>query len=227
MENGYIVINKEQELDVLKKLEQKGFKWGMGRQNPTKYFPSNNIRFDGFPYLIIAYENWTIAQTASFEDYLCNVVFDGRKEEKMDKKYLVTQEFMNELIKWRDTRFLDATDDDSCYTSVSINYLSELPCVVNNWRLENGNPIERNNCLIAIIRWLNGEDVFETQKTYKYYVAHTSSPYLYFSMKKWYHSELPKYDSNSSEKKIFDTREEAEKWVIPGYEVVEIDENEL
>lgn len=46
-------------------------------------------------------------------------------------------------------------------------------------------------------------------------------------MKKWYHSEFPKYDSDFSKKKIFNTREVAEKWVIPDYEVVEIDENEL
>lgn len=36
MENGYIVTNKEQELEVLKKFEQKGFKWGMGNL-PTDF----------------------------------------------------------------------------------------------------------------------------------------------------------------------------------------------
>lgn len=227
MENGYIVTNKEQELKVLKKLEQNGFKWGMGRKNPTKYFPSNHILFDGFPYLIIAYENWTIARTASFEDYSCNIVFDGRKEENIDKKYLVTQEFMNELIKWRDEHNikLDLTEPFSHVRGMDFYQFPDQ--VAEWWAGETGNPWEINNRLIAIIQWLNGEEVFETQKTYKYYIARTSSPVMYFSMKKWYHSELPKYDSNCSEKKVFSTREEAEKWLIPGYEVVEIDGNDL
>ena len=136
------------------------------------------------------------------------------------KKYKVTQEFMDELETWKN--MLEAN-------VVSINefFFDETIKNVENWRSEYVSQADRNQRFGAIVNWINGEDVFETQKTYKYYVARTSSPHLYFSMKKWYHSELPKYDSNCSEKKVFSTREEAEKWVIPDYEVVEIDENEL
>lgn len=226
MENGYIVTNKEQELEVLKKFEQKGFKWGIG-ELPTDFIFSEGILFHGFPYIISTYENDDyIAWSYYSEDYDGKIVYDGRKEEKMDKKYLVTKEFMNELIEWRDENDikLDMEDKSSYVVGEDIMLLSNK---VNEWWDEIDNPLERNNRLITIIQWLNGVDVFETQKTYKYSVARTSSPNLYFSMKKLYHSEFPKYDSNSSEKKIFDTREEAEKWMVPGYEVVEIGGNEL
>lgn len=144
------------------------------------------------------------------EDYKGNIVYDGRKEDDMSDKYLITKEFMDDLKKWRDEHNikLDLTEPFSYVKGMDFYQFPDR--VAEWWAGETGNPWEINNRLIAIIRWLNGEDVFETQKTYKYYVAHTSSPYLYFSMKKWYHSELPKYDSNRSEKKVFSTREEAE-----------------
>lgn len=216
MDKAYIVINKEQELDVLKKLEQDGFNWPSGL-NPTNFFPSNS-----HPFPIVLFERDCI--TWDFLSQLKNeeIVFDGRKEEKMDNKFLVTQEFMDDLVEWRDRRLI------AKYVTYEDVLPSYMPSSVFEWWDEDEIPDEEhNNRLIAIIRWVNGEDVFETQKTYKYYIARTSSPVMYFSMKKWYHSEFPNYNAFLSEKNIFDTREEAEKWLIPGYEVVEIDENEL
>lgn len=221
----YIVANQEQELNVLKKLEQEGFKW-CDNDLPTAFIFSECLLFHGFPYIIsehkdMGYVGWSYYS----EDYEGKIVYDGRKEEKM-KKYLVTKEFMNELIEWGDENDIKLDEEDALSYVIGEDIMI-LPNKVDEWWDEIDNPRERNNRLIAILQWLNGEDVFETQKTYKYYVAHTRYPGMYLSMKKLYHSEFPKYDSNSSEKKIFDTREEAEKWVIPGYEVVEIDENEL
>ena len=217
----YIVANQEQELNVLKKLENDGFKWG-DNDLPTAFIFSKCLLFHGFPYIIRTYENDNyIAWSYYSEDYKGDIVYDGRKEDKMSKKYLVTQEFMNDLIEWQDENDLDVIID------VDPEELLELPVIVQSWHTWPNDLSERNNRLIAILQWLNGEDVFETQKTYKYYVARTSSPVMYLSMKKWYHSEFPKYDSDFSKKKIFNTREVAEKWAIPDYEVVEIDENEL
>lgn len=218
---GYIVANQEQELNVLKKLEQEGFKW-CDNDLPTAFIFSECLLFHGFPYIIsehkdMGYVGWSYYS----EDYDGKIVYDGRKEEKMDKKYLVTNEFMNKLIEWQDENDLDVIID------VAPEELLELPVIVQSWHIWPTDLSERNNRLIAIIQWLNGEDVFETQKTYKYYVARDSYPIAYLTMKKMYHSEFPRYDSVFSEKKIFDTREEAEKWLIPGYEVKEIDENEL
>ena len=136
------------------------------------------------------------------------------------KKYKVTQEFMDALYDWRD----EYTKSVFGVNAVS---LTNMPEIVRSWRFEYNSSIETNKRLGVIINWINGEDVFETQKTYKYYIARTSSPVMYFSMKKWYHSEFPHYNAFLSEKKVFDTREEAEKWLIPGYEVVKYDGNEL
>lgn len=218
---GYIVANQEQELNVLKKLEQEGFKW-YDDDLPTSFIFSESFLFHGFPYIISEYKDMGYVGWSYYsEDYDGNIVFDGRKEEKMSDKYLVTNEFMNKLIEWQDENDLDVIID------VAPEELLELPVIVQSWHIWPTDLSERNNRLIAIIQWLNGEDVFETQKTYKYYVARDSYPIAYLTMKKMYHSEFPRYDSVFSEKKIFDTREEAEKWLIPGYEVKEIDENEL
>lgn len=222
----YIVANQEQELNVLKKLENDGFKWG-DNDLPTAFIFSKCLLFHGFPYIIRTYENDNyIAWSYYSEDYKGDIVYDGRKKDKMSKKYLVTQEFMDKLSKWRDDQRL-GMNTELIRSFLDVSHIQKFPDVVDIWWTDPENTVENNNRLIAVIRWLNGEEVFETQKTYKYFVARTSAPSTYLSMKKWYYSEFPKYDSNSSEKKIFDTREEAEKWVIPGYEVEEIDVNEL
>lgn len=220
MDKAYIVTNKEQELNVLKKLEQNGLVW-YGGEKPTKWLPSKS---HPFPFLLneCDYITW------DFLDHLKNeeIVYDGRKEDKMSKKYLVTQEFMNELIEWRDDQRL-GMNTELIRSFLDVSHIQKFPDVVDIWWTDPENTVENNNRLIAVIQWLNGEEMFETQKTYKYYVARDSFPIAYLSMKKMYHSEFPVYDSNFSNKKIFDTREEAEKWLIPGYEVEEIDENEL
>ena len=234
MEKAYIVANKEQELDLLNKFEQDRFDWPGKRfvwpngEKPTGWLPSKNAFSKyhfSFPYTIVINEDNIITWSIDSEDYDGDIVFDGRKENDMNK-YLVTQEFMDKLSKWRNDEDINVTSGKS-YNYINRNDLAKLPRAAQVWWLDDKNPIERNNRLIAIIQWLNGEEVFETQKTYKYYVARDSFPIAYLSMKKMYHSEFPVYDSNFSNKKIFDTREEAEKWLIPGYEVKEIDENEL
>lgn len=227
MKKAYIVTNKEQELEALKKFEQDGLFWSNG-EKPTEWITSNEIKEGpsfNFPYVLVEQEGsitWILLNELMNEI----IVYDGRNEEKMDKKYLVTQEFMDELIKWRDKINLDASSGMK-HTYISPLQLDTIPRVFFGWQLDGGTPIERNNRLIAIIQWLSGEDVFEVEKTYKYYVARDSYPIVYLSMKKMYHSEFPTYDSNFSNKKIFDTREEAEKWLVPGYEVEKIDVNEL
>lgn len=224
MEKAYIVANKEQELNLLNKFEQDRFDWPGKRfewpdgEKPTGWLPSkkafSKYHFS-FPYTIVINEDNIITWSIDSEDYDGDIVFDGRKENDMNK-YLVTQEFMDKLSKWR---------NDLLFLTSSV--IRELPELVEKWLSSGGSANEYNKRFGAIIRFVNGEDVFETQKTYKYYVARTSSPVMYLQMKKWYHSEFPKYDSDFSKKKIFNTREVAEKWVIPDYEVVEIDENEL
>lgn len=227
MNKAYIVTNKKEELEVLDRLKDEGSFW-LNDENPTEWIPSEELmeflEFN-FPYVLIEEEHiisWKDLEELTDE----TIMYDGRKEDKMNKKYLVTNEFMNELIEWRDDQRL-GMNTELISSFLDVVNIKQFPGVVDDWWTDPENTVENNKRLIAIIQWLNGEEVFETQKTYKYYVARTSAPFTYLSMKKWYHSEFPKYDTISSEKKIFDTREEAEKWLIPGYEVMEVEENEL
>lgn len=79
---AYIVANKEQELDVLKKFEQKGLVWVTG-DNATDWVPSEislfNIYFS-FPYVLIEKESKKIAWLEMEQLIDEDVVYDGRKE---------------------------------------------------------------------------------------------------------------------------------------------------
>ena len=82
----------------------------------------------------------------------------------MSDKYVVSQEFMNELEEWKkrgntDVYFVGSYD------------ISMLPIdVIRWWDYPEINNFEQNNRLIAIIRWVNGEDVFEVEKPKKWVV---------------------------------------------------------
>ena len=138
------------------------------------------------------------------------------------KKYKVTQHFMNELIKWRDKRHLDM-ENESYYATFKHQDFRALNGIVMEWEFEEDNPIERNNRLIAIIQWLNGEDVFEVEETHKFIVRSNvtdeDGDYWYVNMHRdmstmWYHFE------NATR---FSTKEEAQEWANSNQVVVEID----
>lgn len=136
--------------------------------------------------------------------------------------YKVTQEFVNELIKWSDDRSLDATSG-SVFTTVGTQDLDNLPNVVELWRLRSNDPIERNNRLIAIIRWLNSEDVFELEEPHKFVVRSDKydidGDYTYILVER--DMTTTAYRLSSATK--FDTREEAQEWANSHQVVVEID----
>lgn len=72
------------------------------------------------------------------------------------KKYSIRQSIMYDLKNWRDDRRIYAE-----YGAVlGWEDFQNEPERVQNWRLNTGSAIEANNRLIAIINWLNGEDVF-------------------------------------------------------------------
>nr|CAI9750973.1 hypothetical protein LBZUJACN_LBZUJACN_CDS_0042 [Caudoviricetes sp.]CAI9751064.1 hypothetical protein MIHLRAQX_MIHLRAQX_CDS_0042 [Caudoviricetes sp.] len=214
----YIVANKEQELEVLKTFEEKGFPWN-AVENAMSFVPSERFNFNesNFPYmLIITNENiwWSAMKTLEDE----TIVYDGRKEEKM---YKVTQEFMQELIEWRDLRHLDARNGYYVAT-LKPKDLDWLPKVVSAWYWREKNSIENNNRLIAIIQWLNGEDVFEVENQHKFVVrserADGDDNYKY--VKIFNHVASPSYFDYATK---FDTREEAQEWANSHQVVVEID----
>lgn len=138
--------------------------------------------------------------------------------------YKVTQEFMDELIKWRDNEFLNATDGER-HHYIDHHDLDLLPYVAEDWHLENGNPIERNNRLVAIIQWLNGEEVFEVEAPHKFIVRSDKNDddgdYAYVFVGK-YGIVYNRYYINEATR--FNTREEAQEWANSHQVVIEIDE---
>lgn len=218
-DKAYIVANKQQELDVLNKLEQKGVFWLVGR-NATDLVPSENSffnKFTSFPYVIIENEFIVWSPIEHLEDE--TVVYDGRKEEKM---YKVTQEFMDELIEWRDNNNLDFT---SGYTNMFIaGYeIQELPDIVDFWRTDADSSTENNNRLISILKWLNGEDVFEVEEPHKFVVridkTDVEGNYTYVMIDQ----DVTETDYVLEAATKFDTREEAQEWDNSHQVVVEID----
>ena len=101
---AYIVANEQQEREVLEKLEKEGMIW-CGGEKPTQIIPSNcyfgsfNCYFGSFPYVIYVGERlyWNRLSQLTDEE----IVYDGRKEKRMSEKYVVSQEFMNELEEWK------------------------------------------------------------------------------------------------------------------------------
>lgn len=214
----YIVANKKQELEVLGKLEGAGFMWVNGHKLPTE------VHISEFPYVVIAdnNKNNAIMWSTREVDFERNVVYDGRKEEKMTKKYKVTKEFMDSLVEWRDTYKLDAVSGVG-YAYLGPSDLKGSPSVVKGWwAVDTTDPIERNNRLIAIISWLNGDEVFEVEEPNKF-VVRSEKPnwdgdYWFVRFTEGM-EDTTTYLSRASK---FDTREEAQEWANSHQVVIEV-----
>lgn len=219
-DKAYIVANKRQELEVLKKFEYEGMIWLEG-EKPTEWVPSENGTLSSFPYLLIEKDKITWSPITQSEDK--TIVYDGRKEEKMSDKYLVTQEFMDKLSKWRNDEDINVTSGKS-YNYINHNDLENLPAIVVAWWVDDKKPIERNNRLIAIIQWLNGEGVFEVEEPHKFIVRskeiHSDGHYSYVKV----FDQMTLHTDYKHAMK-FDTREEAHEWSHSHQVVVEIDED--
>ena len=77
---AYIVANKKQEFDVLKRFEAKGLVWGNG-ETPTDWITSETDLFNyfvSFPYALIDKE---VVYWRNMNELDCiEIVYDGRKE---------------------------------------------------------------------------------------------------------------------------------------------------
>ena len=136
------------------------------------------------------------------------------------KKYKVTQEFMDALEEWKRERRLDRT--------IVVSYdIKIMPLIVVDWCNKLNDTIESNNRLIAIIQWVNGEDVFEVEQPHKFVVRMKEDDICWYIFTRKNRLINNTYKIDRAEK--FNTREEAEKYCVPGYEVVEIyaDGNEV
>ena len=139
------------------------------------------------------------------------------------KKYKVTQEFMHGLVEWRDKNDLDAKTG-SAYEFVVGDNINNIPYVIGIWWTDLDNPIDNNNRLIAIIQWLNGEDVFEVEAPHKFVVRSDKTDmdgkYSYVFISDGVTGTMSTYVYANK----FNTREEAQEWANSHQVVVEIDE---
>ena len=215
-DKAYIVVNEQQERKVLDKVYKKGKMWPSQDGRGNYWSPAH--KYAEFPYVIVDCGKrliWTNIDRLTDEE----IVFDGRKEENMSEKYVVSQEFMNELEEWKkrgntDVYFVGSYD------------ISMLPIdVIRWWDYPEINNSEQNNRLIAIIRWVNGEDIFEVEKPKKWVVRSKEHDGQYFYGKLLLANNNTVFMGYSfANATRFDTKEEAESWANSHQEVIEVEE---
>lgn len=218
-DKAYIVANEQQEKEVLRIMEQQGYTWNDG-DIPTHCMPSHFAQLT-FPYVLTNrnFIGWLSIDDARLVNF--KVLYDGRKEEQMSDKYVVSQEFMNELEEWK-----AGLNFNSEFHFVSYKEIKSLPEKVQRWRNFRINTlIKSNDRSIAIIRWVNGEDVFEVEKPKKWVVRSKDTDedgeYGYVSVGT---HDITITIFNISIATKFDTKEEAESWANDHQEVVEVEE---
>ena len=150
------------------------------------------------------------------------IVFDGRKEEHMSEKYVVSQVFMNELKEWKHDLILE----DAFF--VNQEAINNMPKIIKNWWVDDYETIgESNKRLISIIRYMSGANDFEVEKPKEWVVrskeCNEQGNYLYVYL----------IDSNGVKDVMtgwtkdiatkFDTKEEAESWANAHQEVVQVE----
>ena len=218
-DKAYIVTNEEQEREVLEKLEHGGLTWNYSMKKITQVIPSHFHNIVTFPYSLRVFDSyvfWDLVDGLENDE----IVFDGRKEEQMSDKYVVSQEFMNELEDWK------KRGNTEVYFVGSYD-ISMLPIdVIRWWDYPEINNSEQNNRLIAIIRWVNGEDVFEVKNPKKWVVRSKkctdqgSYLYVYFIDRNGIKDVMTGWTTHIATK--FDTKEEAQSWANSHQEVVEV-----
>ena len=227
----YVVSNVEQENNVLKALIESGYKHPHTEKYKYSFVPSiNGSAFDGFPYEIIADKEEHNIYWRTIPKQMVNVsqlnkpdeliIYDGREE---NDKMKISAEVYDALVEWKDT--LDSNDDEYKPLVSWVN-IKNLPETVYMWLGDDVPDKENNNRLIAIIRWVNGEDVFEVEKPKKWVVRSKETDnkgnYMYGYIVpnerlKYMEMAYGKYPSA-----YFDTKEEAESWANSHQEVVEV-----
>ena len=131
------------------------------------------------------------------------------------KKYKVSQEFMDGLNKWKQANF----NDDFMF--VNEDTMADFSEVIDNWWYSDLNDRERNKRLVAIINWINGEDVFEVVMP-KYVVQQKENRSRFIRFMRDGNVEIF-YGIKFATR--FDDFNEASEWANKHFEVVELDEN--
>ena len=141
-------------------------------------------------------------------------------KENVMKKYSIRQSIMYDLKNWKEKQRIGVDND----AVVSWEDFKNLPDCVLNWQLNTGSAVEANNRLIAIIKWLNGEDVFEVEnQVYAVRVRSDNPPYVREFLKITDDDNFMIVNGIYKASK-FDDFEKANAWSNEYFEVVEVDE---
>ena len=212
MDKAYIVANEDQEREVLEDLYKRGKRWtisGKDKSAAEKF----GLKF---PYVIYEFLSDIFLKYGAVENIGSDseIVYDGRKENKMK----ISKEVYDALVEWR--RYQNLTNSFVGHTDIE-----KFPEVVKEWWIEDFTDIlKANNRLIAIIRWVNGEDVFEIEKPKKWVVRSKETDedgYCRYVFTMHYGMQGNAYSKNNATK--FDTKSEAESWANAHQEVVKVD----
>lgn len=212
-DKAYIVANEEQEKSLLAKLEQQGYSW-----NDTENTPPTEWHLGRYPYAIFVKYGKKLVWGFNVDVSEVEIV----AEDKQDK-FKISKEVYDALVDWKhDT----APEKDFYITPFDFK---EIPFVVKSWWLANNvDSIGNNNRIIAIIRWVNGEDIFEIEKPKKWVVRSKDrteqGSYLYvmLDISHGVKKILSFWDKDVATR--FDTKEEAQSWANSHQEVVEVEE---
>ena len=132
----------------------------------------------------------------------------------------ISKEVYDALVEWKTGLNINGqyyVDDEDIY---------DLPSVIENWWRDDTHALEQNNRLIEIIRWVNGEDVFEVEKPKKWVVRSKETD----DGGHYGYGKLLLANNNTifmgysrAKATIFDTKEEAESWANSHQEVIEVE----
>lgn len=133
------------------------------------------------------------------------------------KKYKVTQEFMDSLNKWKHEQDLDIMDN------VYPEDLIRLPEIVKSWQEYPAKFFDRNNRLIAVINWINREEVFEVGTPSYVVILKDIVPFYgkgYVQITAEGYVAITYYMEDATR---FDDFKKASEWANKHFEVVEVD----
>ena len=199
----YIIANKYQEQDVLRKLDKEGCVWA-DKYPLMSYFPSKINT--SFPYALNAKNKWVSITLPSFAH---DIVFDGRTEPEPVKVSKEIMEDIKEYVGGHKNQF-DFLYDFSMY-----------PMPVSKWLVEK--PAERVKLLVD---YISGN---RTLITTEQYVIRSIDPdenddysYLRLGAQSTSVPDIEIAQIKLEEATHFETREEARKFMVTGMGIVEV-----
>lgn len=141
-------------------------------------------------------------------------------------KMKISKEVHDALVGWKESMFVNNNFD----IFVGRSTIDNFPKVIHDWWANIYiSDKENNNRLITIIRWVNGEDVFEVEKPKKWVVRSKETDedddYWYIYIGDSSDMERAVNTSNIQSADKFETKEEAESWANAHQEVIGVNDD--